>query len=210
MAKAKKPEESQSNEEPSMEEILASIRKMITDGDEEQTAETAQGTEAKATAAPTPEETPVPAETAEEEMIELSAEALAPEPVATPAIEPAAEAEEIIELSAVIAEEAAAEEEQTHADEIASLTATDDAPMEDKLISDETDASSVAAISELTNAISRATLNIQSPGIALEDIVKETLKPLLKTWLDTHMTAIVEGIVRDEIERIMHKVVGKK
>ncbi|MBV9114205.1 MAG: DUF2497 domain-containing protein [Hyphomicrobiales bacterium] len=37
---------------------------------------------------------------------------------------------------------------------------------------------------------------------SLEDVVKEMLRPLLKTWLDDNLPQIVERLVRMEIERV--------
>ena len=36
----------------------------------------------------------------------------------------------------------------------------------------------------------------------LEDLVKEMLRPMLKTWLDDNLPGLVERIVRAEIERV--------
>jgi hypothetical protein len=36
----------------------------------------------------------------------------------------------------------------------------------------------------------------------LEDLVKEMLRPLLKSWLDDNLPGLVERIVRTEIERV--------
>ncbi|WEK48950.1 MAG: DUF2497 domain-containing protein [Candidatus Kaistia colombiensis] len=36
----------------------------------------------------------------------------------------------------------------------------------------------------------------------LEDLVKDMLRPMLKTWLDTNLPPLVERLVRDEIERV--------
>ena len=36
----------------------------------------------------------------------------------------------------------------------------------------------------------------------LEDLVKEMLRPMLKSWLDDNLPSLVERIVRDEIERV--------
>lgn len=37
----------------------------------------------------------------------------------------------------------------------------------------------------------------------LEDIVRETLRPLLQAWLDEHLPTIVERLVREEIARVV-------
>ena len=39
----------------------------------------------------------------------------------------------------------------------------------------------------------------------LEEIVREMLRPLLQTWLDTHLPGIVEQLVREEIARVVGK-----
>jgi cell pole-organizing protein PopZ len=36
----------------------------------------------------------------------------------------------------------------------------------------------------------------------LEDLVKEMLKPMLKSWLDDNLPTLVERLVRAEIERV--------
>ena len=40
-------------------------------------------------------------------------------------------------------------------------------------------------------------------GLTLEDMVREELKPMLKAWLDTHLPGLVERVVRTEITRVM-------
>ena len=39
-------------------------------------------------------------------------------------------------------------------------------------------------------------------GRTLEDFVSELLRPMLKTWLDENLPAMVERLVRAEIERV--------
>jgi hypothetical protein len=36
----------------------------------------------------------------------------------------------------------------------------------------------------------------------LEDAVRETLRPMLKSWLDEHLPSLVERMVQAEIERV--------
>lgn len=40
-------------------------------------------------------------------------------------------------------------------------------------------------------------------GPTIEDIVREELRPMLKQWLDTHLPATVERLVRQEIARVV-------
>ena len=42
-------------------------------------------------------------------------------------------------------------------------------------------------------------------GVSLEDIVREEIRPLLKSWLDSHLPSLVERIVRAEIERVIDR-----
>lgn len=77
---------------------------------------------------------------------------------------------------------------------------------------------SQATLSEATRAFHLLNKNIQekpsSPqsrlqeepgGQALENLMKEMLKPLLKEWLDTHLPSIVQGIVTQQVEKIVHQ-----
>ena len=64
-------------------------------------------------------------------------------------------------------------------------------------------ASSVSALmrtlaSERTTATSRQ-------GPTIEDLVREEMRPLLKEWLDTHLPPLVERLVRTEIERVVSR-----
>jgi cell pole-organizing protein PopZ len=36
----------------------------------------------------------------------------------------------------------------------------------------------------------------------LEDVVRETLRPMLKSWLDENLPRLVEQMVQAEIERV--------
>ena len=39
-------------------------------------------------------------------------------------------------------------------------------------------------------------------GLTVEELVRETLKPILKDWLDRNLPPMVEDLVRAEIERV--------
>ena len=49
------------------------------------------------------------------------------------------------------------------------------------------------------------TVFMPGEGRTLEDVVKDLLRPLLKEWLDTHLSAIVEAKVQSEVERISRR-----
>ena len=64
------------------------------------------------------------------------------------------------------------------------------------LISNETIAAVDSAFSMLAHTI------IGQNARTLEDLVKEMLRPMLKSWLDDNLPGLVERIVRAEIERV--------
>jgi cell pole-organizing protein PopZ len=63
------------------------------------------------------------------------------------------------------------------------------------LISASTVAAVVSAFNTLANTV------IGQNARTLEDLVKEMLRPLLKSWLDDNLPGVVDRIVRAEIER---------
>ncbi len=46
---------------------------------------------------------------------------------------------------------------------------------------------------------------VNRTGLTIEDIVREEIKPLLKSWLDAHLPSLVERVVRSEIERVIDR-----
>jgi hypothetical protein len=57
-----------------------------------------------------------------------------------------------------------------------------------------------AAVDSAFNALAQTVL-VQNAR-TLEDLVREMLRPLLKSWLDDNLPGMVERIVRAEIERV--------
>jgi cell pole-organizing protein PopZ len=51
------------------------------------------------------------------------------------------------------------------------------------------------------------TTQVYSGGPTLEDVVRAELRPLLTQWLDTHLPPLVERLVRAEIERVVGRAV---
>ena len=166
-------------QEPSMEEILASIRRIISeDGDED--------SEAKAVAAISDgEDTPVeplnddvkkPIEILDDDVdgdiLELTDVIDDDEPEPRPEHEPKLEGE--IEL------------------------------VDDKLLSDEVEEVSVAAMSELTTVLA-ANAAVGDGDQTLEQLLKDVLRPILKQWLDDNLPKLVDRIVREEVERIAQR-----
>ena len=57
-----------------------------------------------------------------------------------------------------------------------------------------------AAVDSAFNALAQSVL-VQN-GRTIEDLVREMLRPMLKSWLDDNLPATVERLVRAEIERV--------
>ncbi|MBM1171637.1 PopZ family protein [Microvirga arabica] len=66
----------------------------------------------------------------------------------------------------------------------------------DSLLSRETSASVSGAFDRLSETVKPA-----QPQ-TVEDLMKEMLRPMLKTWLDDNLPSLVERLVRTEIERV--------
>ncbi|MBJ6125102.1 PopZ family protein [Microvirga splendida] len=57
-----------------------------------------------------------------------------------------------------------------------------------------------ASVSGAFNRLSETVKPAQPQTV--EDLMKEMLRPMLKTWLDDNLPSLVERLVRDEIERV--------
>ncbi|MBY0337941.1 MAG: DUF2497 domain-containing protein [Acetobacteraceae bacterium] len=78
-------------------------------------------------------------------------------------------------------------------------------PPSDSLVAPAAAAAAAAMLGQLTRAVTqeRTAPVTRSGGPSIEDVVREEMRPLLKEWLDTHLPAIVERLVKAEIERVM-------
>ncbi|MGW9332267.1 DUF2497 domain-containing protein [Bosea sp. NPDC055594] len=185
--------------EPSMEEILASIRRIIADDEKPATPPEPE----PSALAPVPEPDPVsepeavsepdPQPQPEDDVLDLGAEAsLVEVPVAVDDIEFAEPVE-----PAPAATVALPPPEPPVA--IAPpVQAAPSAPSLDmaSLISDQAGAAVHNAFGALANTV------LSNNARTLEDLVKDMLKPMLKTWLDDNLPGMVERLVRAEIERV--------
>ncbi|MFC3124814.1 DUF2497 domain-containing protein [Pseudoroseomonas globiformis] len=65
-------------------------------------------------------------------------------------------------------------------------------------------AAAAAALGELARSVAdNRSAGVTRGGTTIEDMVREELRPLLKSWLDQHLPSLVEKLVRTEIERLM-------
>jgi hypothetical protein len=60
--------------------------------------------------------------------------------------------------------------------------------------------STVSSVESAFNALANTVLS--NNARTLEDLVKEMLRPMLKSWLDDNLPGLVERIVKAEIERV--------
>lgn len=175
-------------QEPSMEEILASIRRIIAD---DQAAKPDE--EPEAPAAPAPIEDDVL------DLAEVAEPVRRPEPVAfdIPEIDfraPEPAPEPVFEPEPVFAPESVAEPEPPRPAE--RIRAAVEAEATERLVSPRT----VESVGQNFQLLAQTVLSQNAR--TLEEIVQEMLRPMLKGWLDENLPQMVERLVRAEIERV--------
>jgi len=194
--------------DPSMEDILASIRRILSE--DEQQAKPA------APAVPAPEaevmeldesmlvaepELPAPAEAPALELVAAPAPPVAevPPPVAASPVAASPVAAPPVAAPPVAAPNAAAPN--------AAAPSAPPAAGSDRLIAPEAEAAAAGAMSSLLRTLEAGraapTPAVYRGGPTLEDIVREEMRPLLKAWLDSNLPPLVERLVRAEIERLV-------
>lgn len=209
-------------QEPSMEEILASIRRIIADDEAKPAPKPAEAAPAVAQApaddpagepaamsqddidamlagfdaAPDAQNDPVPAEESAD-VLELTAamEAMA---------EPAPEFRTIDSDSDVVFGEPNPEPEPDFEPEPPRAAYRPAEPrramfeerVEQQLMSDHTTATVSSAFGSLAHTV------LAQNARTIDDLVREMLRPMLKAWLDENLPTIVERLVRAEIERV--------
>ena len=58
------------------------------------------------------------------------------------------------------------------------------------------------ATAAVGSAFNTLTETVKKHEPTLEDAVRDTLRPMLKSWLDEHLPRVVERMVQAEIERV--------
>ena len=78
-----------------------------------------------------------------------------------------------------------------------------------QLISEPVAQASSASIATLASTVARErAIALGNSGITLEQLVREICTPILKEWLDTNLPFMVERIVKQEIQQIVHRSEG--
>jgi len=192
-----------------MEEILASIRRIISEDDAPaETAPVAAAPEPEAEPEPEPEpvvssalmdETPSMEEphASEEDVLELTDayEAPAAESLGDLDISPAEPFPSAPAVESVFADEPA----QTYAPEPRAP-----APADDSLVGDSAAASAASAFAGLASTLRKPEPMeaMTGTGPTVDELARSLLRPMLKEWLDANLPGIVEAQVRKEVERI--------
>ena len=173
-----------------MEEILASIRRIISEDDAPAEVEAdAAPVEAPAVAQADPEPEPQPhLEPAPEPEPEPAA--IEPEHIAAaaPVVAPLPVEEEALELTDKV---------ETHGDLDVFTAAPAQAPTVERLVSDHVASAAASSFGALAAAVT-----LPKGERTLEDVVRELLRPLLQQWLDEHLPGIVQQTVEAEVDRI--------
>jgi cell pole-organizing protein PopZ len=212
-----------------MEEILASIRRIISE--DEAPAETAEAAAPQADAAPQPEPEAEPEPEPESEPVAAEAEPVSPALMdETPSMEePAASDEDVLELTDTYEAPAAAESigdldvspasEDVDPFPVEAVSDSVSAPEPerpadtagaaapktyDSLVGDSAAASAASAFAGLASSLRKSEpMEASTPsGPTLDELARALLRPMLKEWLDANLPGIVEAQVRKEVERI--------
>ena len=214
-------------QEPSMEEILASIRRIIADDDgakkpEAQPEAKAESPAARAAPPSPPKPAPAPPPPAAMKQDDIDAmlaglgdpEPAPPKPVREPEPEPdVLELTESMQAPTVPAFRTIDAQQDVVFDETA---ASEPAPPPPRAVEppraappprppmtaepDIMSSATAAAVDSAFNALAHTVL-VQNAK-TLEDLVKEMLRPMLQHWLDNNLPTMVERLVRQEIERV--------
>jgi len=181
--------------EPSMEDILASIRQIISGDSKDEENSSSSLNE-------------------EEHILDLT-EAL-PEDREAPSAYPS---EPLTDPERALIEKLMEENEKENLftplkefSEETQIMPNDDTPFfEDTLISEAVLTETAQALSPLNKLLEETSkpvepaLHREMGAQTLENLVREALRPLLKEWLDAHLPSLVREIVSEQVEKIVRK-----
>ena len=185
-------------QEPSIEEILESIRQIISEDGSEEEKVAAKPAPTAAPQKPQPQpakvmqqQPPKPPAKPAENILDLTDKVV-------PEEEPVAEPEVTIELEDI-------PERPPQPQKTAAVSSGDD------LLSDAAVDAASAAMSKLmsTNIAVESHDPSRIGSVTLEDMVREMMRPLVKTWLDRNLPGIIERMVQREIEKVSRRAMDR-
>ena len=180
------PHDSAGGADPSMEDILASIRRIL---NEDEVAPSSPAATGGNQAGPVVEhEMPNAGGSGGDDGVLVLDEAmLVPTPgpaAAHPAPAPLAPAPPIVAANSAVAPPVSE-------------------PMQGGIMGHDSSAAATASVGALLRQLSsERSTQVHRGGPTIEDLVREEVRPLLKAWLDAHLPPLVERLVRQEIERV--------
>ncbi len=220
--------------EPSMEDILASIRNILAEDEEnnperakdtpvmQDIAEMPVNTEAQKKTEPArfdsePEQMPRAAETfpekpsdpvvteTHEDVVKLTADMIVPQPQLGAQEAPASADDDDDDFTPepVIPQEPMKEETLT---DLIKETAERRLEDDDSLLAEPTVVAAAETLAHLRDIASEKRLSLGKGDMTIEAIVRETLRPYLKEWLDVNLPDIVERVVKKEIAHVMDRL----
>ena len=180
-------QEGEEQQEPLMEDILSSIRRILSEDGEPEKAEPEPEPEPESGPEPEAEPEPGPDPEPEPEIEFVEPE---PEPEPEPALEPEPAPEpafgDVLDLTPdmVVAAPAAA----------------------GRVVSAPTAQTSTDVLSELARAIlDRRDMVVGNRDLTLENMVREMLRPILREWLDRNLPYLIERLVKKEIDLMINR-----
>lgn len=195
------------DQEPSIEEILASIRQIISDDDEEVVDKKDEPEEAIDN----------PVHDSRDDVLELSAEDLVED---VPEEDVSEDTQEDIEEESEPESEPMEIELRDRLDEIRSASKKSETEeleepempefnaepktVPSDILSSSTQAAALSSLSKLATKmpIERSR---SYDGVTLEDIVRELLHPMLREWMDENLPSMVERTVQKELEKLARR-----
>jgi uncharacterized protein len=202
---------SSSGSEPSMEEILASIRRILTEEESERAS------------------TPAPADEPDDDILVLDSAAMVPSAPADQHIEQNAgehaepgntpfSSESTLDSQGVAGQTPDGGAQYIPVSVVQpnqSLSTLNEKEhyMDDQvespqgLVGDKLASEIATTVGSLVRSVSaERSVGIGRPGVTIEDLVREEVKPVLKAWLDSHLPSLVERVVRAEIGRVVDRM----
>jgi uncharacterized protein len=203
-------------QEPSMEEILASIRRIIADDDNKPAAKAeAKAQEPPKASPPPPKPAPPPLSPPAAAMKQDDIDAMLAgldepaEPAPRPSPPPPPEPEpDVLELTEAMQAAPSFRKIDAQQDVVFEEPPEPPRPPPRKVEPPRAAAPEAAIMSHATAAAVDSAFNALAHTVlvqnakTLEDLVKEMLRPMLQHWLDNNLPTLVERLVRQEIERV--------
>jgi len=172
--------------DPSMEDILASIRRILNEDEAPKSA-------------PEPEEPHV----GNSGVLVLDSSMMVPETASNPP-PPKAEPKPPAPLEAQPTPQATVEHPPLPDPEPPPVPPQ---PQSTSLVAPAAAAAAAASVEALIRSLaSERSTAVQRGGPTIEDLVRVEIRPLLKDWLDIHLPPMVERLVRAEIERVVSRM----